>query len=94
MNISSNDPFLSMNFDSILGNNFNISDCDFLSDYDDPLDNNVLEDFLFNDENADKTYPDLNEDVSNEIMSSSKIRRKACKNIQNYIKYKIQKAVS
>jgi len=76
MNFSSNDPFLSMNFDSILGNNFNSSDYDFLSDYDDPLDSNLLEDFLFNDENVDKTYPDLNEDISNVILSSSKITKK------------------
>lgn len=68
-----------MNFDSILGNNFNSSDYDFLSDYDDPLDSNLLEDFLFNDENVDNTYPDLNEDISNEILSSSKIRKKTSK---------------
>lgn len=87
MNLSSRDPFLSENFDSLLENNLDLSDLDFFSD-DDQLDIKYFENLIFNDFKAVDKYTELSQAISSEVLSASKLTSRIAEN------FKIQSTVS
>lgn len=87
MNLSSEDPFLSESFNSVLENNLNLSDFEYFSEDENQLDIKYFENLLFNDTTTVDKYAELSEDISREILIASKLTSRKTENfkIQNQI---------
>ncbi|KAL7025395.1 hypothetical protein ACKWTF_013461 [Chironomus riparius] len=71
MELSSDDPFMSENFDVLFENNLNLTNYG-LSDDEDQLDLKYFEELLFNDDKVFNQFTELNENVSSAILIATR----------------------